>query len=274
MTVISPTSDPAARDAVSRPASAADLETASARDLLRWAADRFGDGLVMTSSFGAQSAAMLHLAQAVVPGIPVVLIDTGYLFPETYRFALDLRDRLELNLKVVAPKLTPAFLEQAHGRLWEHGEEGLVRYHQIMKVEPLQRALREFDATAWVAGVRADQTDHRANLPRVTEQHGLTKLHPILHWSGKDVHDYMAAHDLLGKSLGVSVADLLGGAATRRVPSYYATGVGAPDEIARVAREKRDEGNPRLQIKLGGCPVEIDIEAIGGLGREIPDPVE
>lgn len=196
MTAISPTSDPAAHDALSRPASAADLETASARDLLRWAADRFGDGLVMTSSFGAQSAAMLHLAQAVVPGIPVVLIDTGYLFPETYRFALDLRDRLELNLKVVAPKLTPAFLEQAHGRLWEHGEEGLVRYHQIMKVEPLQRALRELDATAWVAGVRADQTDHRANLPRVTEQHGLTKLHPMLHWSGKDVHDYMAAHNL------------------------------------------------------------------------------
>lgn len=72
----------------------------------------------------------------------------------------------------------------------------------------------------------------------------------------------IAAHDLLGKTYGVPVADLLGGAARNRVPSYYATGVGAPEEIARIAAEKRDEGYPRLQIKVGGRPVESDIETI------------
>lgn len=72
----------------------------------------------------------------------------------------------------------------------------------------------------------------------------------------------IAVHDALGKHLGLSVADLLGGALTDRVPSYYATGVGAPDDIAKLAREKRDEGYPRLQIKVGGHPVEIDIETI------------
>jgi len=72
----------------------------------------------------------------------------------------------------------------------------------------------------------------------------------------------IAAHDLLGKKLGISVASLLGGAVADRVPSYYATGVGAPDEIARIAAEKRAEGYPRLQVKLGGRPVEIDIETI------------
>ncbi|WP_422040419.1 mandelate racemase/muconate lactonizing enzyme family protein [Roseibium sp.] len=72
----------------------------------------------------------------------------------------------------------------------------------------------------------------------------------------------IAAHDLLGKHHGVRVADLIGGAARDRVPSYYATGVGAPDEIARIAADKRDEGYPRLQIKVGGRPVEIDIETI------------
>ena len=72
----------------------------------------------------------------------------------------------------------------------------------------------------------------------------------------------IAVHDALGKSLGQSVADLLGGAATARVPSYYATGVGTPDDIARLAVEKRDEGYPRLQIKVGGRPVEIDIEVL------------
>ena len=72
----------------------------------------------------------------------------------------------------------------------------------------------------------------------------------------------IAAHDLLGKALGISVSDLLGGALTDRVPSYYATGIGAPDEIARIAAEKRREGYPRLQVKVGGRPAELDIETI------------
>jgi len=72
----------------------------------------------------------------------------------------------------------------------------------------------------------------------------------------------IAAHDLLGRSLGISVADLLGGAAVDRVPSYFATSIAAPEETARQAAEKRDEGYPRLQIKLGNRPVEVDIEAI------------
>lgn len=72
----------------------------------------------------------------------------------------------------------------------------------------------------------------------------------------------IAAHDLMGKHFGVRVADLLGGAATENVPSYYATGVGEPDDIARIAAEKIAEGYPRLQIKIGGRPVEIDIAVL------------
>lgn len=72
----------------------------------------------------------------------------------------------------------------------------------------------------------------------------------------------IAAYDLMGKHYGARVADLLGGAVTERVPSYYATGVGAPDEIARIAAEKAAEGYPRLQVKIGGRPVEIDIEVV------------
>jgi len=72
----------------------------------------------------------------------------------------------------------------------------------------------------------------------------------------------IAVHDLLGKRYGVRACDLLGGAVTERVPSYYATGVGAPDEIARLAKDKQAEGYPRLQIKVGGRDVAIDIETI------------
>ncbi|WP_282121117.1 mandelate racemase/muconate lactonizing enzyme family protein [Ruegeria atlantica] len=86
----------------------------------------------------------------------------------------------------------------------------------------------------------------------------------------------IAAHDLLGKQFGISVSELLGGAEVDKVPSYYATGVGAPDDIAVLAREKLAEGYLRLQIKVGGRPVEIDIEtirkvweAIGGSGMRL-----
>lgn len=72
----------------------------------------------------------------------------------------------------------------------------------------------------------------------------------------------MAAYDILGKATGLRVADLLGGVASETAPSYYATGVGEPDEIARIAAEKAKEGYPRLQIKISGRPVDIDIAVL------------
>lgn len=172
------------------------LADARAARIVEWAAEQFGDGLVMTSSFGAQSAVSLHLVTRVVPDIPVIFIDTGYLFPETYRFAHDLAERLKLNLKVYTPRITTGYLEAVHGKLWEQGEEGLTKYHQLVKIEPMQRALADLKVTAWIAGLRRGQTSHRANLRHVEVQDGRHKVHPILTWSTKDVHDYLKQHDL------------------------------------------------------------------------------
>ena len=72
----------------------------------------------------------------------------------------------------------------------------------------------------------------------------------------------IAAHDLLGKAYGISVSELLGGAQVQKVPSYYASGVGSPDEIARIAADKMQQGYPRMQIKVGGRDVETDIAVI------------
>jgi L-alanine-DL-glutamate epimerase-like enolase superfamily enzyme len=79
----------------------------------------------------------------------------------------------------------------------------------------------------------------------------------------------IAAHDALGKILNRSVSSLLGGAKHQIVPSYYATGVGSPDEIIKIVKEKINEGYPRLQIKVGGRPIEVDIEVIKKVGELI-----
>ncbi|ASC73564.1 Phosphoadenosine phosphosulfate reductase [Halomicronema hongdechloris C2206] len=170
---------------------------ANASSLVAWGAKTFGSGLVMSTSFGIQSAVMLHLVTQIVPDIPVIWVDTGYLPAETYRFAEDLTQRLHLNLHVYQSHLSPARMEALYGRLWEQQDvDALNRYDQIRKVEPMQRALRELQATAWLAGLRADQTQHRQTLNRIETQAGLYKLLPILHWNAKDVYDYLTAHDL------------------------------------------------------------------------------
>jgi phosphoadenosine phosphosulfate reductase len=173
------------------------LADAGASDLVAWAADTFGDGLVVSTSFGIQSAATLHLVKQVVPDVPVVWIDTGYLPSETYRFAEELSARLKLNLKVYQSLLSPARMEALHGRLWESDDVGdLDRYDRIRKLEPMQRALRELGATAWIAGIRAEQTEQRGMLPRIDRQADRFKISPILHWTTKQVHEYLEAHDL------------------------------------------------------------------------------
>jgi len=171
------------------------LDGKSAEHAIQWASETFGSGLAMTSSFGAQSAVMLHLVTRIVPEVPVILIDTGYLFPETYHFVKELTDRLSLNLKVFSPRVTPARYEPLHGKTWEY-PEGMEHYHQTFKVEPLQRALDQLNVTAWLAGLRSNQTDHRATLRTVEKQNGIYKVHPILNWSRKDVGDYMTTHNL------------------------------------------------------------------------------
>jgi phosphoadenosine phosphosulfate reductase len=173
-----------------------DLEHASAEERVRWAIETFGDGLVMTTSFGIQSAVMLHLITRIAPQIPVIFIDTGYLFPETYRFARELAERLQLNLKKFLPAMTAAEQEALHGKLWEQGLDGLNRYNFINKVEPMDRAVRELGATAWLAGLRRVQASTRESLRVVQTQNKITKIHPIIDWDNRRVHDYLIEHKL------------------------------------------------------------------------------
>jgi len=173
-----------------------ELETAGAVERVRWALREFPDRLVMTTSFGIQSAVMLHLVTRIAPALPVIFIDTGYLFPETYRFAQQLTERLSLNLKTYNPAMTAARQEALFGRQWEMGIDGLKRYHLINKVEPMDRAMRELGATAWLAGLRRTQGSTRERLKVVQTQNRVTKIHPIVDWDNRRVHRYLTEHDL------------------------------------------------------------------------------
>jgi phosphoadenosine phosphosulfate reductase len=173
-----------------------DLESASAEERISWAVETYGDGLVMTTSFGIHSAVMLHLTTRLVPKIPVIFIDTGYLFPDTYLFARDLAERLDLNLKRFIPTMTAAEQEALFGRLWEKGPEGLKRYNHVNKVEPMDRAVRETGATAWLAGLRREQSDSRNDLPVIQQQNKVAKIHPIIDWDARRMHRYLVDHDL------------------------------------------------------------------------------
>lgn len=167
-----------------------------AHERVAWALKHLPDKQIVTSSFGIQSAVMLHLMTQQTPDIPVILTDTGYLFPETYRFIDELTKQLGLNLQVFRAEQSPAWQEARYGKLWEQGAEGIARYNAINKVEPLDRALKCLQAKSWFAGLRREQSSSRANLPVLSVQRGIFKVLPIVDWTNKQVHYYLQEHGL------------------------------------------------------------------------------
>ena len=173
------------------------LEAASAEERVEWALANLPGQFVLSSSFGIQSAVLLHLATRVRPDLPVLLVDTGYLFPQTYQFVETLRDRLDLNLKVVSSQWTPARLEAVHGKLWEQGVDGIERYNQLMKVAPMEQALEDFQVGTWFAGLRRQQASSREDRPVVEQRKdGRYKVYPLIDWTNRDIHKYLVKHDL------------------------------------------------------------------------------
>lgn len=172
------------------------LANMSSIQRIEWAFEFLGQRIVLSSSFGAQSAVMLHMATRIKADIPVILIDTGYLFAETYRFIDTLCEKLNLNLHVYRNDLTPAWQEARYGKLWEKGLSGIQRYNHMNKVEPMQKALDQLKADVWMVGLRRVQSEERKNMSFLSIQNGCYKLLPILEWTDKDIHHYLKAHHL------------------------------------------------------------------------------
>ena len=172
------------------------LSGLSADARVAWAIENTPGLHVVTSSFGVQAAVMLHLVTQVHPGIPVVVVDTGYLFPETYQFMDALTSRLRLNLVVCRAELSPAWQEARYGKQWEQGTDGIKAYNQRNKVEPLDIKFDELGVTTWFTGLRREQASSRAETPFIDVAAGRIKVQPIADWTKQDVHKYLEQHEL------------------------------------------------------------------------------
>lgn len=171
------------------------LEGKPADRVLAWAANvvpRF----VVTSSFGAESAVLLHLVATVAPEVPVFFLDTGFHFPETITFRRELARELGLTVLDLRPDLSPEQQARRHGaELFRTDPDTCCG---MRKTLPLRRALASFDG--WATGVRRTQTPERAATPIVEARvHGgrnLVKVAPLAAWTDDDVAAYLRRHDL------------------------------------------------------------------------------
>ena len=172
------------------------LGSVDAATRVRWSLANLPGPFALSSSFGAQAAVSLHLVAQADPGIPVILVDTGYLFPETYQFIERLQKQLNLNIqRFSSPQPVPEF-EAQYGKLWEQGRAGLDQYLELRKVEPMRRALQTLGTKTWFAGLRRSQAESRAKLNPLEVRDGRFKVHPIFDWSDRDVYLYLKAHGL------------------------------------------------------------------------------
>ena len=163
-----------------------DFESMTAEELLRWAAETFGDRLCLTCSWQRQSSALVHMVSDVHVDVDVVELDTLVLFDETYATRDRLVERYGLNLKSFRP-IDPI------ERLWETDPD---RCCGIRKVEPLERALRGYDA--WITGIRREQSPTRANAQKVewSERYSVWKIQPLVDWDAKRVQAYLTVNEV------------------------------------------------------------------------------
>ena len=151
----------------------AELESSDALGALRWGLEQFGDGFALTTSFGIQAAVSLHLVSKLEKAVPVIWVDTGYLPPETYRYAESMIELLGLQVHVAQAQISPARMEALYGRLWETGRvEDMEAYLRIRKVEPLDQAMEALNVRCWASGVRGRQTEHRSTMQPLAEVRG------------------------------------------------------------------------------------------------------
>lgn len=177
----------------SPPIRALEARTAQAIESQILAFKSEGRKVWMTSSFQTQSLPLLHMMSRGVPEVPVVLIDTGFLFPETYAFARQLEGEWGLDLVQIRSRRSYNDQRTASGHFLF--TEDIDRCCHVNKVEPVQDLIQPGDV--WISGVRRDQSATRAAKERIEfDARGVIRYHPMLDWTGRDIYAYIRLHGL------------------------------------------------------------------------------
>ncbi|HEX3919684.1 MAG TPA: phosphoadenylyl-sulfate reductase [Caulobacteraceae bacterium] len=170
----------------------AELRHAHPLEVIRAAVAHFGDELALVSSFGAESAVLLHLAAQVKPDIPVMFLDTGMLFGQTLDYRQQLAARLGLtDVRDLRPRFEDLATGDPNADLWKTDTDACCN---IRKVIPLDAALSGF--SAWLTGRKRFHGGDRMRLPVVEASDGKLKFNPLANWSKADLDAYTAEHDL------------------------------------------------------------------------------
>jgi phosphoadenosine phosphosulfate reductase len=174
------------------------FETRGPEQIVEWACAQFGRDLVMSSSFGAESALLIHMVTRHLPDVRIIMVDTGYLFPETFAFMEQLRRRFDLNVWVYRTRQDPiAYLHQAgeENHTWRKDVDSCCA---VNKNEPFERAMKELSPRAWVRGIRRNQANTRKARTFVewSRRYNCYAISPLLNWSSREIYAYMKRHDL------------------------------------------------------------------------------
>jgi phosphoadenosine phosphosulfate reductase len=168
------------------------LRDASPQEILAGAIERLGDKLALVSSFGAESAVLLHMAAQLKPDIPVLFLDTGMLFGQTLDYRQTLAARLGLtDVRDLRPQYQDLAVGDPSANLWRTDTDACCH---IRKVAPLDRALLDFDG--WITGRKRFQGGERLRLQVVEQGERHIKFNPLANWTKAQIDAYAAEHDL------------------------------------------------------------------------------
>ncbi len=182
-------------EALSKPQVAAlqaRLKACEAQSMLEFAVETCSGRVALASSFGAESAVLLHLAARVAPHMPVLFLDTGKLFPETIAYRETIVSRLGLTaVRIVSPSPSKLQEHDPSGYLWRVDPD---RCCDVRKAEPLAQVLTEF--SAWITGRKRFQGHSRSDLPAFERDGSHVKVNPLANWSAADIENYLIEHSL------------------------------------------------------------------------------